>query len=545
MRFNLILFTCIAGFILHACSEPIKVDLIVHNALIYSVNDQMDTYEAMVIQDGRIIELGAEHQILNKYQSLETIDVEKAIVFPGFIDAHSHFLGYGLTRSQVDLVGTVSYEDVLNRIEKYKADGTDEWVLGRGWDQNDWEKSLYPDNDLLEERFPGTNIVIKRIDGHALLASKSVLELAGINSDTKIAGGLVMLGQDGEPNGILIDEAMSLLDKIIPEPNDEHKSMALGIAEKDCFSSGLTSVTDAGLEVAEISLIQNLQEMGSLKMRVNAMYSAKPELLIDHSGLGIKTESLTAKTIKVYCDGSLGSRGARLIDPYTDDSTSKGFFITPKDSLAKWAKMCLQAGFQLAVHCIGTDGNRVTLNEMSKVLGGTNDKRWRIEHAQVVHPEDRATFGKYNILPSMQPTHATSDMYWAEDRLGQTRINWAYSLNSLMQQNGMIPLGTDFPVEGISPIATFYSAVYRIDQDGFPEGGFNMNEALSREDALKGITIWAAMSSFDENIKGSLEIGKLADFVILDTDILKCEKQKIMETTVLATYLGGKQVYEK
>jgi predicted amidohydrolase YtcJ len=282
-----------------------------------------------------------------------------------------------------------------------------------------------------------------------------------------------------------------------------------------------------------------------LTIRINAMYSAKSEFLNDYSALGIKTESLTAKTIKVYCDGALGSRGARLIDEYSDDSSSYGFFITPPDSIAKWAKMCNEAGFQLAVHCIGTAGNQVTLNEMAKVLGGTNDKRWRIEHAQVVHPEDRAKFGEFNILPSMQPTHATSDMYWAEKRLGSNRITWAYSLKSLMDQNGMVPLGTDFPVEGISPLNTFYSAVFRSDIEGYPEGGFNMDEALTREQALKGMTIWAAISSFNDEIKGSLELGKLADFVILDKDILNCEKEAILGAEIIATYISGQSVYEK
>tara|TARA_B110000046_G_scaffold61814_3_gene69451 strand:+ start:495 stop:2012 length:1518 start_codon:yes stop_codon:yes gene_type:complete len=505
----------------------------------------METYEAMAIKDGRIIELGPEHQILNKYKSNEIRDVQKAVIYPGFIDAHSHFLGYGLTSSQLDLIGTTSFEDVLNRIDSYHSKNESTWIQGRGWDQNDWETSNFPDNDLLEDRFPNLNIALKRIDGHAILVSKSVLKAAGINKSTTINGGLILLGEDGEPTGVLLDKAISLLDAIIPAPGIEQKTAALLSAEKDCFAVGLTSVCDAGLEVDEVDLIQRLQQDGKLVMRVNAMYSAKPEILSNYTNLGIKTESLTAKTIKVYCDGALGSRGARLVDVYTDDTTSNGFFITPADSISNWAKMCNEAGFQLAVHCIGTDGNKVTLDEMGKVLGGTNDKRWRIEHAQVVHPDDRSKFGEYNILPSMQPTHATSDMYWAEKRLGSNRVSWAYSLKSLMSQNGMIPLGTDFPVEEISPLNTFYSAVFRSDLEGFPAGGFNMDEGLTREEALKGMTIWAAMSSFDEEIKGSLEVGKLADFVILDKDILSCEKQDILNTNIIATYLSGKTVYEK
>ena len=545
MNYKISILSCLTILLIGSCSESLDADLIVHNALIYSVNDQMDTYEAMAIKDGRIIELGPEHQILNKYKSNEIRDVQKAVIYPGFIDAHSHFLGYGLTSSQLDLIGTTSFEDVLNRIDSYHSKNESTWIQGRGWDQNDWETSNFPDNDLLEDRFPNLNIALKRIDGHAILVSKSVLKAAGINKSTTINGGLIVLGEDGEPTGVLLDKAISLLDAIIPALGIEQKTAALLSAEKDCFAVGLTSVCDAGLEVDEVDLIQRLQQDGKLVMRVNAMYSAKPEILLNYTNLGIKTESLTAKTIKVYCDGALGSRGARLIDVYTDDTTSNGFFITPADSISNWAKMCNEAGFQLAVHCIGTDGNRVTLDEMSKVLGGTNDKRWRIEHAQVVHPDDRSKFGEYNILPSMQPTHATSDMYWAEKRLGSNRVSWAYSLKSLMSQNGMIPLGTDFPVEEISPLNTFYSAVFRSDLEGFPAGGFNMDEGLTREEALKGMTIWAAMSSFDEEIKGSLEVGKLADFVILDKDILSCEKQDILNTNIIATYLSGQTVYEK
>jgi predicted amidohydrolase YtcJ len=545
MKFSKLFLAGIIALLIHSCSEPLEADLIIHNALIYSVNDQMETHEAMAIKDGRIIELGAEHQILNKYNSEVLRDAEKAIIYPGFIDAHNHFLGYGLTRAQLDLIGTNSFEEVLIRIGAYLDKNDVSWVLGRGWDQNDWEVSDFPNNDILEDRFPELNIAIKRVDGHAILVSKSVLNAARIDRNTQINGGQIVLGQDGEPTGILIDEAMTLLEDIIPEPDIEHKTNAMKVAEKECFAVGLTSVTDAGLEVDEINLINKLQQEGSLTIRINAMYSAKSEFLNDYSALGIKTESLTAKTIKVYCDGALGSRGARLIDEYSDDSSSYGFFITPPDSIAKWAKMCNEAGFQLAVHCIGTAGNQVTLNEMAKVLGGTNDKRWRIEHAQVVHPEDRAKFGEFNILPSMQPTHATSDMYWAEKRLGSNRITWAYSLKSLMDQNGMVPLGTDFPVEGISPLNTFYSAVFRSDIEGYPEGGFNMDEALTREQALKGMTIWAAISSFNDEIKGSLELGKLADFVILDKDILNCEKEAILGAEIIATYISGQSVYEK
>ena len=528
-----------------SCNEPTKADLIIHNATIYSVNEQMETFEAMVIQDGKIIELGAEHQILNKYKSSSVIDAEKAFIYPGLIDAHSHFLGYGITSTQLDLIGTKSFNEVCERINEYAKQRDGEWITGRGWDQNDWDIQEFPTNDTFDILFPNLKIAITRVDGHAMLVSNNILSAAKIDATSRVNGGVVKVGSDGKPTGILIDEAMTLVDAVIPEPTEMEKVKALIKAEKDCFRVGLTTVTDAGLEKIEIDLIHQLHEEGDLKMRINAMYSATPEILENYQEIGYKTDHLTARSIKVYCDGALGSRGAGLIEPYSDDSLSNGFLITPADSLAQWAKMCYDAELQLAVHCIGTEGNRISLIEMSKVLGGTNDRRWRIEHAQVVHPEDRSLFGKFNIIPSMQPTHATSDMYWAEERLGSKRINWAYSLKSLMHENGMIPLGTDFPVESIDPINTFYAAVVRKDALGFPPSGFITDEALTREEALKGITIWAAMSSFDDDTRGSLEIGKFADFTILDNDLLQCDVDEILSTQVLQTFIGGELVYKK
>ncbi|GAB5540089.1 MAG: hypothetical protein Salg2KO_21920 [Salibacteraceae bacterium] len=259
----------------------------------------------------------------------------------------------------------------------------------------------------------------------------------------------------------------------------------------------------------------------------------------------IETDRLKATSIKVYADGALGSRGARLLKPYSDDSLNRGYVITSKDSIKKWAVACKQASFQLCVHCIGTEANRATLDAMGEVLGGTNDRRWRIEHAQVVHPDDREKFGRYNILPSMQPTHATSDMYWVESRLGRNRMQWAYSLQSLKNQNGLIPLGTDFPVESIDPLNTFYAATVRKDPNQYPENGFIMEEGLTREEALKGMTIWAAIASFDDHLKGSIEAGKYADFVILDRDLLTCEEDNILSTKVLETWIHGERVYKK
>lgn len=527
------------------CSEPTEVDLIIHNAKIYSVDEGMQTFDAMAINKGIIVELGAENQILNKYNYHNKIDAEKAFIFPGFIDAHSHLLGFGLSSMQLNLVGTTSYRHVLQEIKNYQANRNSDWIVGRGWDQNDWEVKEYPVKDSLDQMFPDTKIALKRVDGHAMLVSSSVLELANIDGSTKIDGGEIKLDQYGNPTGILIDEAMTLVEEILPKPDRATKIKALKLAQQICFEYGLTTVTDAGLEVEDVNLINSLQNQGDLAIRINAMYSANPLFLSNGFPKRIQTDLLTARSIKIYCDGALGSRGARLLSPYADDTTSIGLFITPPDSINKWAEACKTYGFQMAVHCIGTGGNRATLNEMGQMLKGTNDLRWRIEHAQVVHPEDRNLFGTHNILPSMQPTHATSDMYWAEARLGKSRIPWAYSLKSLLKQNGMIALGTDFPVESANPLMTFYAAITRKDKNGYPAEGFMIEEALTREEALRGMTIWPALSSFDDSTRGSLEPGKFADLVILNKDLLTCDNSEILEVEIQKTIINGKLVYEK
>ena len=533
----------LALFLLNACSKSKSADLIIHNATIYMVDDAFGTAEAMAIKDGRIIAIGAEHQILNSYHSEETFDAALQFIYPGFIDAHSHFLGYGNEKQQLDLVGTASFEEVVSRISEYILHHEGEWIRGRGWDQNDWNVKEFPTNDTLNKLFPDYFIVLKRVDGHAVLVSDNVLKLAGVDSQSRINGGEVRI-KNGKPTGILLDEAEELIKPIIPNYTEEFKLNSLKIAQEDCFAMGLTTVCDGGLSKEEIDLIQESQKT-FLKMRVYAMYSANNDLITQLHTVGHKTERLTAKSIKLYADGALGSRGAALLEPYSDDTQNIGLIIASKDSILKWAQACYESNFQLNVHCIGDRANRITLDAMGSVLKTSNDRRWRIEHAQVVELEDQRKFGTYNIIPSMQPTHATSDMYWAEDRLGPERIHNAYALKSLMNQNGLIALGTDFPVEDISPIKTFYAATVRKDLSGFPENGFNIEESLSRQEALRGITIWPAVANFEDSVKGSLEVGKYADLVMLDQDLIRCSNNAIIQSNIIKTWVNGELVYTK
>lgn len=533
----------IALLFMASCQPAEEVDLIIRNAQVITVNEGFEMAEAFAIKDGKFIAVGAEHEILNKYTALEVYDAKKAYIYPGFVDPHSHFMGYGIELQRLDLVGTKSFEEVINRIKAHIEKTNQQWVLGRGWDQNDWQNQAFPVTDTLAQLFPDSYIALKRIDGHAYMVSPNVLALAKIEKGENIQGGQIVIDNQGKPTGILIDEAMKLIDAVIPETNKQQKTQGMLLAQQNLIAAGLTAVCDAGLSVEDIALINHLQP-DSIWLRVYAMYAASKKIFKNGLDIGYTTDHLNAKSIKLYADGALGSRGAYLKVPYSDDPGNRGLLIAGPDSVFAWANWCYKNGFQLNVHCIGDAANQLVLEQMGKVLKGNNDRRWRIEHAQVVTPEDREMFGNFNIIPSVQPTHAISDMAWAEARLGD-RIDHAYSLKGLMNQNGMIPLGTDFPVEDISPLGTFYTAVARRNADWEPREGFLIEEALTREEALKGITIWAAMANFDEQKYGSIETGKFADFVVVNLDLLNCAEDQIMNAEILSTWIQGVKRYGK
>ncbi|MEX2595426.1 MAG: amidohydrolase [Salibacteraceae bacterium] len=530
--------------LMQACIQQENVDMIIHNARVNTIDQSMNTHEALAVKGGRIIAVGAEHEILNRYVAENTYDVKGGIIFPGFIDAHSHLLGYGLELKRLNLVGTKSFDEVIDRIKTYTESTDSEWVLGRGWDQNDWVNKVFPNNDTLSKLFPNHYIALKRVDGHAYFASQNVLEKASISPHTQVDGGQIVLDQNGNPTGVVIDEAMGLITEILPQIDENVKRSALSLAQNNVVEKGLTSVCDAGLSIEDIKLINRMHQ-SDLKIRVYAMYSASKSLFKDMASNFIQTDRLTARSVKLYADGALGSRGAFLLEPYTDDSLNQGLLITPADSIYKWAQKCYQNGFQLNIHCIGDGANRIALEEMGKVLKGGNDLRWRIEHAQVVSYEDRSKFSQFTIIPSMQPTHATSDMYWAKERLGSERIETAYALKSLMNENGLIALGTDFPVESIDPIKTIYAACIRRDENGYPTEGFSIKDKLSREDAIKGVTIWPAIANFEEENRGSIEVGKFADLVLVNRDLLNCTENELLNAEVQKTWINGELVYDK
>ena len=528
--------------------------MIVHNGTIYTVDSIFRTVEAMAITDGRIVATGSSRKILQDFKAKEVLDVETKFVYPGFIDGHAHFFGYGQTLQTVDLTSTKSWEECVERIihfitrdsitqSHYAQKGT--WIIGRGWDQNDWEIKEFPDKAALDELFKHNPVLLTRIDGHAAIANQVALDLAAIKPGTNLTGGEVEM-KDGRLTGILIDNAIKLVSSTIPGLSDQQKKEALLAAQKNCFGAGLTTIDDCGLNSANVELIKQMQKTGELKMRLYVMLSDHPANYdyLFKTGI-IKEDRLHVRSFKVYADGALGSRGACLLEPYSDKPSQSGFLLSSKDHFDSVASKIYSRGFQMCTHAIGDSGNRVILNIYGKYLKEKNDLRWRIEHAQVVHPFDFALFGRYSIIPSVQPTHATSDMYWAADRLGKQREKGAYAFKDLMNQNGWIALGTDFPVEDISPFKTFFAAVVRKDAKGWPENGYQVENALSRENALRGITIWVAKANFEEHDKGSLEAGKFADFIILDKDLMKVANDEILDVQVLKTFINGELVFKK
>jgi predicted amidohydrolase YtcJ len=540
------LFIIVTGMFLFSCKEKIPVDLIIQHATVYTVDSTLSVAAAMAVKDGKIMAVGSDEAIAGKYVAKEIVDAAGKFIYPGFIDAHAHFTGYGLGLQTIDLVGTESWEDILHRLgNESKTMDSSSWVIGRGWDQNDWVVKEFPGKEKLDSMFPHRPVFLTRVDGHAAIANQAALDRAGVKAGYTLNGGQVET-KKGQLTGILIDNAVALVRKNIPAVSAAQFKQALLQAQQNCFAAGLTTVDDCGLDYETILSIDSLQNAGELKMRIYAMLSDKKKNFDFIISKGkIKTSLLNVRSFKVYADGALGSRGACLLQPYIDKPGWTGFLLSSASHFDSVAGILYKLGLQMCTHAIGDSGNRVILQTYARHLKGKNDLRWRIEHAQVINQNDFRLFGENNIIPSVQPTHATSDMYWAMSRLGKERIKGAYAYHDLLKQNGWIPLGTDFPVEDISPFKTFYAAVVRKDAKGFPENGFQPENALTREDALRGITIWAARANFEETEKGSLEKGKLADFIILDQDIMKTDANKILQTQVIATFVNGHKVYNK
>ncbi|PKV49877.1 hypothetical protein ATE84_1916 [Aquimarina sp. MAR_2010_214] len=528
--------------LLFSCKKPIEVDLLVINANVYTVEDTNPRAEAFAIKEGKFVAVGSNDEILKGYITANTLDAGGKTIVPGLIDAHCHFYGLGLQQQKVDLMGTKSYAEVLDRIVAFQKEKNVSFITGRGWDQNDWEIKEFPTKEKLDSLFPDIPVAVTRVDGHAMIANQKALDLAKITINTKVEGGEI-LQKEGKLTGVLIDNPMGLIGAVIPKPTVHEQIQALKDAEKINFGYGLTTVDDAGLSPEVITLIDSLQKIKELKIRMYAMVSNVPEYVDHYLKNGVhKTDKLNVSSFKVYADGALGSRGATLKQPYADKENHYGAMVIGNDEFKTLAKRLAGSPFQMNTHAIGDSANAVVIKTYYDVLQNKSDRRWRVEHAQVVAPEEFEALNN-NLVMSVQPTHATSDMYWADERLGEERIKGAYAYKKLLEKTGRVALGTDYPVEHVSPFYTFYAAVARKDLKQYPEGGFQKENALSREETLKGMTLWAAYSNFEEYEKGSITAGKFADFVILEDNIMEIDEDQIPNIKVKATYIDGEKVY--
>jgi hypothetical protein len=525
-----------------------QADLIVHNGVILTLDFESQRAQAVAVRDGRVLEAGPERTILNKYSATTYTDLQGGVLMPGLMDGHAHLLGYANGLLEANLMGTESWEDAVERVQQHQESWPSEWVVGRGWDQNDWATQDFPDRQLLDVAFPDKPVALERIDGHALIVNEQALRLAGIFDPNKrnVEGGEIVRNANGLPTGVLVDNACSLVTSIIPPRPEETRLKALDEAQQNLLAAGITCVTDAGLSPQEINWIDSLQQAGRLQLRVNALVSASDENIewLIQEGRRMK-DRLMVNGVKFYMDGALGSRGALLSLPYTDRPGWHGLSTQDLASYHAQLGRLREHKLQAATHCIGDSAVAVVLDAYGDWLEGPNDARWRIEHAQVVSEADVQRFATYSVIPSVQPTHATSDMYWAGERLGRNRIRRAYAYQELLGALGMVALGTDFPVELIDPRRTFVAAVARVDATGYPTGGFQSENALSPEQALRGMTQWVALSQFQEADLGTIEPGKRADFTWVDRNWLDAEPAAVGQSQVKGTCIGGRWCFLK
>lgn len=520
-----------------------RADIIFYNANVYTVDETFSISESFAIKDGKFVDIGSNEEILHKYDPGKKINLQGKFVYPGFIDAHCHFYRYALGLQRANLKGTKSVDEVIQVLKKHHETYPSVWIIGRGWDQNDWKIKEFPDKKELDSLFPDNPVFLKRRGGHMVLVNSEALRRAGITKATKIEGGKIEI-KNGELTGILIDNALESVKAVIPGPDLSEKKLSLLEAANNCFAVGLTSIGDAGLNKEIIELIDSLQKENRLNMRIYAMLAPTEENFERFMYRGrYKTAYLNVRSVKLFADGALGSRSARLIEPYSDDPGNYGILAAKSMYYREMCRKAIDYGYQVNTHAIGDSAVRLMLNIYGEFLKGPNDLRWRIEHSQVVHLEDFRIYERFGIIPSVQTSHAAADMNWAEQRLGPDRIKGAYAYKKLLAQNGWLPNGSDFPFEDINPLYGFYSAISRKNRKGFPKNGFLPENALTRKEALKAMTIWAARSSFDENEKGSIEKGKFADFVVTGEDIMEIDEFKLPQVKIIKTFVGGEEVY--
>ncbi len=520
-------------------------DLVIENANIYTMDARRARASRLAIRDGIILALEED---VERHMGPQTrrMDARGATMVPGFIDSHGHMAHLGRSMESLPLRGVKSIDEVAGMVaQAARKLPAGAWIRGGGWDQTNWG-GVFPTAAPLTRAAPDHPVYLTRVDGHAAWVNGKALSLAGIGQATPDpAGGKIVRAPDGAPSGVLIDTAQSLVERRMGQATPADLRRWIQKAAQECVRRGITTVHDAGVDAEELSAYRALIAEGRLPVRVYAMIGGDGKLWRAYLEKGPEIgDRLTVRCIKLLVDGAMGSRGAAFFAPYADDPGNSGLILMPQEEVARVAREAVQGGFQVAAHAIGDRANRMVLEAYAAALGGANDKRFRIEHAQVVAPGDFALFAKYSVIASMQATHATSDMRWAVQRLGPERVKGAYAWRRFLSLGVSVANGSDFPVEEPNPLWGFYAAITRQDRDGHPSGGWFPDQCMTRQEALRSWTMAGAHAAFQEKRKGSLTPGKLADLVLLSADIMKIAPAEILKTRVLATMVGGQVVFD-
>jgi predicted amidohydrolase YtcJ len=540
-----------------SCGRPSPADLVLQGGKVVTVDENFSIHEAAAVRGDKIVFVGSNKEV-EKYilPSTNVIDCSGKLVLPGLIDAHAHIHSLGEELTYLNVTGTTSYQEIIDRVAaRVQTREPGEWIIGGRWDQNDWEDKSFPVHIPLSEVSSDNPVYLNRIDGNAAFANQKALEIAGITKDTPDpVGGVIIRDENGEPTGVLVNRAMNLVSDHIPADSDEQFKQKFLKAVRSCLSVGLTGVHEAGIGPKHISLYKNLIDRNQLNMRVYAMLGEEEDLPLDmdlvdyfkkHRIEEYGHHLLSVRSIKLFFDGALGSRGAAFFEPYEDDPENTGLLRITPEYIYEISKAALEEDMGVNTHCIGIRGNRLCLEAYEKALqeNPKPDHRFRIEHAQIIELQDVEKFASLGIIPSMQPTHCTSDMYFVDDRLGQERAKGAYAWRWFLDAGLVIPCGSDFPVESNNPLLGIYAALTRQDVSGWPEGGWYPEQRMTIEEAIKGFTIWAAYGAFQEDVLGSIEVGKYGDFTVLDKDILEIDPKEILNTKVEYTIMGGQIRY--
>jgi predicted amidohydrolase YtcJ len=516
--------------------------------------DSLHQFSALAFKGGKVVATGSTETLQADYPNAEVMDGKGKTLIPGLFDAHGHVMGLGYANLDVNLVGTQSLNETLEVIESYADDHADmQWIRGRGWNQTHWPSNAFPTAKDLDKAVPDRPAFLSRVDGHAAWANTMAMEKAGITKETQSPpGGKIIRDADGNPTGVFVDAATELISTVIPERTSQENDQALDLALKRMRSVGLTTVHDAGIDPGTYKRYKRFADEGKLTTRIYAMARGTEAGfdIINNAGQlhGYGNDCLWVESVKLYADGALGSRGAAMLEPYSDDPDNRGLLFIKPDALSEKIEKASTAGYQVNIHAIGDRANRVVLDAFEKAYQINEDwkaHRNRIEHAQIVALSDIPRFKTLNLIASMQPTHATSDMNMAGDRIGKERLKGAYAWQRYLDQGTKIAAGSDFPVESANPFFGWYSAVARMDHEGNPEGGWYADQGLSRVEAFRAFTLDAAYAGHQEDILGSLESGKYADFLVLDSDPFTCPIEQLWQIEVLQTWVSGQQVYQK